>query len=115
MLGRTKLIARLCILAVLLAGSWFVLLSPQTQVVHAYRCCETCPGSNPSDEEYCYYQCGSYSGTCYQNCAASQQQCWRNCRSCGGSDGSGACDTNSDCPYLQGYGFGYCIGGNCVY
>ena len=100
-----RLIARLCMLAVLLAGSWYVMLSPGTKVVYAYQCCETCPGSNPEDEQYCFNQCGSYEGTCYQSCYANMQQCWRSCRSCGG--GGGGEDCPGGCPI--GY---YCAASN---
>jgi hypothetical protein len=37
------------------------------------------------------------------------------CDYCGGGGGGGGCLTSADCPYLPGYSFGYCVGGNCVY
>ena len=102
----SNLIARFCVLAILLTSLWYVLLSPQTQVVHAYRCCETCPGSYPGDPSDCEWQCGS-DEACFQSCMAHQNTCWYSCRFCDG--GGGECNGSIPCDPSYTCVNGYCV------
>lgn len=119
MIPRSRLLTRFAILSVLLLGLGYVWTMPASQVASAAPCCQSCPGFTEPGEEvvYCSNQCGgATSGSCYDTCMDGVWRCYRTCYYCGGGGGGGTyCYTNSDCPYMPGYGFGNCVGGNCVY
>jgi hypothetical protein len=114
MKNKLALVKRLGVLAILLFCLGYVSFSPNSQIVLAYPCCESCPIPPPGDadytpSEYCADQCGVRSGTCYNNCLSEVYNCWQWCVPCGGGGGNcGACVTGNDCLT------GVCSGGHCT-
>lgn len=115
---KSQILKRLLILMALVFSLGWFSLADNAGDAYARPCCQSCPGfENPGEEVgYCSDQCGgATSGTCYDSCMNQVHNCYRNCYYCSGGGGGGGCLTSSDCPYMPGYGFGYCVGGNCVY
>jgi hypothetical protein len=105
----SKLFRKVLTLAFLLISLGFVISSNKTvQPVYAAPCCEECD----AQLSYCLEECTT--SACRRACFEDNNNCSSHCVMCGGG-GGGGCLTSSDCPYIQGYGFGYCVGGNCVY
>jgi hypothetical protein len=118
MSANSKILKRLLVLmALVLCLGWFS-LGDNVRQVYAYPCCEECPGfnGNGSEYQYCSDQCGgNTSGTCMTQCRNQVRDCYRNCSECGGGGVIAACYDGNDCPYIEGYGFGSCVNGNCVW
>jgi hypothetical protein len=104
----SKLLRKVLTLAFLIAALVFIVSGDKIpQPVYAAPCCEECDGA---ELDACMAECTT--SACRRNCI--NNSCEANCVSCGGG-GGGGCLTNADCPYLPGYGFANCVGGNCVY
>jgi hypothetical protein len=107
---RSKLLKRVLILAFLITSLVFVASSDRTaQTVYAAPCCDTC------DAEFDQCRAEATSQEDRMFCIEQNNDCLSWCDMCTGGGGGAGCQTSNECPYRPGYGWGYCVGGNCVY